>query len=55
MKKLYGNFFRFFLTVLPFVELSDYISMSPDKKIKHRLRKEHGTVIESVNNPKSAS
>ncbi len=55
MKKLSNNFSRFFLTVLPLVELNDYISMSPDNKIKHRLRKKHGTVIESVNNPKTAS
>lgn len=40
----------FFCIVLPLIELNGYISMHPDNKVKHRLRRTSKTSIESVYN-----
>jgi hypothetical protein len=52
MKNMRKNFSEFLHTALPLVELNDYISMNPEKNIKHRLRKERQIAIESVNKRK---
>jgi len=52
MKSTRNKFFLFLRTALPLVELNDYISMNPEKNIKHRLRKERQIAFESVNKRK---
>ncbi|MDT8323803.1 MAG: hypothetical protein RRA94_06820 [Bacteroidota bacterium] len=52
MENQLDNFSAFLGETLPMVELNDYISMHPDKNIKHRLRKLRQLAIESVNKRK---
>jgi hypothetical protein len=52
MKNERKKFIVFLRTALPLVELNDYISMNPEKNIKHRLSKERQIAIESVNKRK---